>query len=64
MTLPQIKAAIAAGKRVYWSNTGYEVIKDRIGQYLIHCTMNHHYIGLVHADGVTMNGDESDFFTA
>jgi len=63
MTLEQIKQAIEDGKKVYWSNPAYEVIKDKIGQYLIHCTLNNHYIGLTWRDGVTLNGKEEDFFT-
>ena len=35
MTLEQIKAAVEAGKTVHWANTGYEVIKDNIGQWFI-----------------------------
>ena len=46
MTINEIKQAIKDGKNVYWSNTAYEVIKDNIGQYLIHCTINGHCIGL------------------
>jgi hypothetical protein len=63
MTLEQIKQAIADGKKVYWSNEAYEVIQDSIGQYLIHCLLNNHYIGLTWQDGITMNGKEQDFFT-
>ncbi len=61
MKLAEIKAAVDAGKKVYWSNEGYTVIKDRHDQYLIV-----HYgtsaIGLTHQDGVTMNGSEDQFF--
>lgn len=63
MSLQEIKDAIAAGKKVYWSHEGYEVIKDKIGQYLIHYIPNGHCIGLTWQDGVTMNGKEQDFFT-
>ena len=62
MNLQEIKQAIEAGKKVYWSNTSYEVIKDKIGQYLIKCT-NGSAIGLTWQDGTTMNGKEKDFFT-
>ena len=64
MTLDEIKHAIDNGRRVHWSNTGYVVIKGNLGQYLIE--WNHtnpkHYIGLTWRDGVTLNGNESDFF--
>jgi hypothetical protein len=36
LTLEEAKAAIDAGKAVYWANGGYECTKDRFGQYL--CT--------------------------
>lgn len=62
MTVEEIKTAVDSGKRVYWANKAYEVIKDEIGQYLIHCTINDHYIGLTWRDGVTLNGKEEEFF--
>jgi len=62
MTLPEIKRAIAEGERVYWSTDLYEVILDSIGQYLIVCKLNNHTIGLTWMDGVTMNGEEDEFF--
>lgn len=61
MNLQQIKQAIEAGKKVYWVNNSYEVIKDKIGQYLIVHDRGH-CIGLTWQDGVTLNGDERDFF--
>ena len=63
MNLEQIKEAIAQGRKVYWSNHNYEIIRDSVPQYLIHCTMNDNYIGLTHMDGVTMNGREDQFFS-
>lgn len=63
MTLNEIKQAVEAGKSVHWSNTGYQVIKDNIGQWLIVCA-NGHAIGLTWADEVTLNGKEEDFFIA
>ena len=62
MKVHEIRAAVDRGEKVYWASMGYEVIKDQIGQYLIHCTMNDHYIGLTHIDDITLNGDESEFF--
>ena len=62
MTLPEIKAAVLEGKTVCWSNTGYIVIRDNIGQWLIKFTPNDFYIGLTHRDGITLNGKETDFF--
>jgi len=63
MNLEQIKDAIARGRTVHWANRGYEVIRDSVPQYLIHCTMNDSYIGLTHMDGETMNGEEKQFFS-
>lgn len=69
MTLQEIKQAIRGGKRVCWSNIGYEVINPSGAkenpddeQWLIRCTMNNHCIGLTWRDEVTMNGKEEDFF--
>ena len=62
MNLKEIKKAIAAGKTVHWASSNYVVIKDSIGQYLIHCKGNDNYIGLTHQDGITMNGHEKDFY--
>jgi hypothetical protein len=46
LTIKDIKEAIDIGKKVLLYNGTYEVIKDRIGQYLIHCKSNDNYIGL------------------
>jgi hypothetical protein len=62
MTLSEIKKAIAENKEVRWSNDGYKVYKDNIGQYLITFTPNEHTIGLTWLDGITLNGDEKDFY--
>ena len=62
MKLTEIKQAIQEGKKVFWANTNYEVIKDNIGQYLIKCRLNGRCIGLTWLDNSTMNGEEKDFF--
>jgi hypothetical protein len=62
MNLEQIKQAIAQGYPVHWSSTAYDVIIDNVGQYLIRCNLNDSCIGLTWRDGVTMNGDEDEFF--
>lgn len=64
MTLDEIKAAIAAGKRVHWVNTGYDVIKTGSGDYLIVWQKDKNAIGLTWGDGVTMNGKPEQFFIA
>jgi len=62
MNLEQIKQAIARGDKVHWSNSAYEVILDKVGQYLIYCNLTDSYIGLTSRDGATMNGKEGDFY--
>jgi hypothetical protein len=62
MTLNQIKSAVEAGKPVHWSHDGYSVIKDKLGRFLIVCSMNESSWGLTWADGVTMNESESNFY--
>ena len=63
MNLSEIKNAIENGHKVFWSNGNYEVIKDSIGQYLIHSKSNDNYIGLTWQDKKTLNGQEKDFYT-
>jgi hypothetical protein len=66
MDLKEIKSAIKRGHRVYWSSTEYEVIKDKIGQYLIAYNRGgprENYTGLTWTDNKTLNGKPSDFFT-
>jgi len=42
-----IKTAINDGKRVFMTpSKAYEVIKDRVGQYLVKCHINNHFVGL------------------
>jgi hypothetical protein len=61
MTLEEIKQAIDDGKTVHWSNPGYVVVKDKLGQYLIKCTSNEHCVGLTHQDG-TLSDKPEKFF--
>jgi hypothetical protein len=62
MTLTEIKTALSEGKRVFHQSVNYEVIKDKIGQYLIICRSNDYCISLTWRDGETMNGKENEFF--
>lgn len=55
-TAQEIKSAVESGKRVFCGNRSYEVIKDRIGQWLIVCSLNGYTIGLTHRNGETLNG--------
>ena len=61
MSLFDIQTAIHNGYTVYWKNRGYEVIKDKIGQYLIKCTANSYCVGLTRTDG-TLIEDPKHFF--
>ena len=62
MSTEEIKQAINEGKTVNWKSSGYDVIKDSLGQYLIRCLINDNYIGLTWINGFTLNGDEKDFY--
>mgnify|MGYP003138186187 CR=1 FL=1 len=46
MTLAAIKHAVTNGQTVCWSNTGYRVELDSIGQWLIVCQWNQSCSGL------------------
>lgn len=66
MDLNDIKQAIAAGNRVYWSNRNYRVIFYPPTTYNIvynEGVPGEHSIGLTWQDGVTMNGKPEEFFT-
>lgn len=63
MNLQQIKDAIDAGKTVHWKSAAYTVLKDRLGQYHIVCSLNHSCIGLTWANGTTLNGKPEEFYT-
>ena len=62
MTLQEIKQAVDAGNRVHWSNAGYVVTRDRLGQYLITFTQNGSAIGLTNWSGTRLNGKPAEFF--
>ena len=62
MNIIEIKAAVDAGKFVHWSNAGYVVRKDFLGQYLIIFEPNGSAIGLTDQSGCCLNGQEEDFF--
>ena len=61
MSLDDIQTAIYNGYTVYWKNRGYEVVKDKTGQYLIKCTANSYCVGLTRTDG-TLVEDPKHFF--
>ena len=65
-TISEIKAAVDAGQKVFCSGGGYEVIKDSVGQYLVHYLGGdgRHYVGLHGMEGTeyaeVLNG--KDFY--
>ncbi len=62
MNIAEIKTAVDAKKSVHWSNEGYVVRKDRLGQYLIVFEPNGSAIGLTDQSGCRLNGQEEAFF--
>jgi hypothetical protein len=46
-----IRQTVDKGKVVYVDSLAYVVIRDCIGQYLIHCKLTDSYIGLTWRDG-------------
>jgi len=55
---------VAEGLTVCWCGKNYRVIRDALGEYLIRCKNNGDCIALTWTDGETLNGSESEFFTA
>jgi hypothetical protein len=66
MNKQEIIQAVNEGKKVFWSNTSYQVIKDSKGQFLIQYAGGKNYIGLHGVEGTiyenVLNGKEEDFF--
>ena len=63
MKLEEIKTAVLAGKTVHWANSLYEVMySSKIDEFQVVCTDNDYTNGLTHRDGVTMNGEEEEFY--
>lgn len=62
MNIAEIKTAVDAGKSVHWSNEGYVVRKDTLGQYLIVFQPGGSAIGLTDRSGGCLNGQEEEFF--
>jgi hypothetical protein len=61
MKASEIKEKVIAGYNVYWKNTNYKIIKDNIGQWLIHSQCNNYYCGLFDDKGNLVD-KETDFF--
>jgi hypothetical protein len=62
MNIAEIKTALDAGKSVHWSNEGYVVRKDTLGQYPIVFEPGGSAIGLTDRSGGRLNGQEEEFF--
>ena len=61
MSFSDIEMAIYNGYTVNWKNSNYQVVKDKIGQYLLKCLSNSYCVGLTRTDG-TLVEDPKDFF--
>ena len=64
MTLNEIKEAVLSGQTVHWGSPAYIVVVDTQGSWFIKCPGNGYCVGLTWADGVTLNGNENEFFIA
>ena len=64
MNIAEIKAAVDAGQNVRWSNDGYHVTRDTLGQYSITFQASQHCIGLTNRAGTRLNGQQDEFFIA
>ena len=62
MNINEIKSAVENGKRVFWKQANYEVIKNKFGDWLVVCLQNENCTGLTHRNGVTWEYDEKDFY--
>jgi hypothetical protein len=62
MTVHEIKHAVDSGRVVCWQNTGYRVEHITGDGYVIRCLLNNSLIGLTWRDGVTLNGQEDEFY--
>ena len=62
MNVNEIKAAVNAGKNVCWAGDAYEVKKYAGDDWCIVCSINGYTVGLTWRDGVTLNGDENQFY--
>ena len=60
MNLEQIKKALEKGLKVYWENDGYEVLKDKLGRYLVVFRHNGYTVGLTDLNG-NLQGNPNKF---
>lgn len=63
MRLQEILRALDEGLQVHWQNRGYVVERSAVGgACVIRSLLTGHCICLTWADGLTLNGKESEFF--
>ena len=62
MNLEQIKSAVESGEKVFWANDSYQVIKDKLGGFLV-VHDGGYCVGLTNRSGILV-GKEKDYFTA
>lgn len=63
MKLAEIHRCVDEGLKVHWQNREYEVVRSAgPPYYLIRSAATGHCIALTWVDGVTLNGNEEDFF--
>lgn len=65
MTLDEIKNEVNAGRKVYWMNIGYTVVKGGNEWSIVwnHGGRDENCIGLTWRDEQTLNGKPGEFFT-
>jgi hypothetical protein len=64
--LEAAKAAVLAGKRVYWGDqSGYELLHSArtVGGWVIECAGNKHTIAVYYRDGVSSDYTDAVFCT-
>ena len=62
MNLDQIKSAVESGEKVFWGNDSYQVIKAKLGEFLV-VHDGGSCVGLTSRSGI-LQGEEKDFYTA
>jgi hypothetical protein len=61
MNLDQIKSAVESGEKVFWGNDSYQVIKAKLGEFLV-VHDGGSCVGLTSQSGI-LQGKEKDFYT-
>ena len=61
MKAKDIRKQVELGNKVYWKNNNYEVIKDNIGQWLLHSKCNDWYCGIFDKNG-QLNEDDTGYY--